>query len=126
MNRKWTTWCVLVAFMGITSLPVQAAMLSTEQVVQSQQAQMDRDQVLQVLDRDDVQQQMIAMGVAPEDVKDRIAVMTDLEVAELNQHLADLPAGGSVVGVVVLIFLVFVVTDVLGATNIFPFINSVR
>lgn len=126
MKKKWMSWIMMFAFMGMTTLPVQAAMMSTEQMVQIQQGQMDREQVAEILDRAEVQEQLVALGVSPDDVKERVAVMTDAEVAELNQHLADLPAGGSVVGLIVLIFIVFVVTDVLGATDIFPFIKPIR
>ena len=126
MKKKWMSWIMMFAFMGMTTLPVQAAMMSTEQMVQNQQAQIDREQLAEILDRAEVQEQLVALGVSPDDVKERVAVMTDAEVAELNQHLADLPAGGSVVGLIVLIFIVFVVTDVLGATDIFPFIKPIR
>lgn len=126
MKKKWMSWIMMFAFMGMTTLPVQAAMMSTEQMVQIQQGQMDREQVAEILDRAEVQEQLVALGVSPDEVKERVAVMTDAEVAELNQHLADLPAGGSVVGLIVLIFIVFVVTDVLGATDIFPFIKPIR
>jgi hypothetical protein len=47
-------------------------------------------------------------------------------VARINQRLAELPAGGDVLGVIVLIFVIFVITDVIGATDIFPFIHAVK
>ena len=126
MNKKWTTWFVLAMFMWMTSLPVQAAMMSTQQIMQTQQTEMERDNIAQLLNREDVQQQLKAMGVSPQHVQNRVNLMTNSEVAELNQHLSDLPAGGNVVGVVLVVFLVFVITDVLGATNIFPFIKPIR
>jgi hypothetical protein len=52
--------------------------------------------------------------------------MTQAEVAQLNQQIDQLPAGSGVLGIVVLIFIVFVITDVIGATDIFPFIHPVR
>ena len=57
---------------------------------------------------------------------ERIAQMTDQEIAHLNQQLAELPAGGDVLGLVVLIFIVFIITDAIGATDIFPFVHPVR
>ncbi|MDR9498338.1 MAG: PA2779 family protein [Hydrogenovibrio sp.] len=126
MKRQWTSWTILVALMSVMTLPVQAAMMSTEQVVQTQQAQVDRQHLTQMLDRTDVQDQLVAMGVSADDVQQRVAAMTDTEVAQLNGQLADLPAGEGVLGVVALIFVVFVITDVVGATDIFPFIHPVR
>ena len=52
--------------------------------------------------------------------------MTDAEISELNKRLADMPAGGDAVGVIILLFVIFVITDMLGATDIFPFIHPVR
>jgi hypothetical protein len=52
--------------------------------------------------------------------------MTDEEMAQLNQQIDELPAGGDVLGILLVIFLVFVITDVIGATDIFPFIHPVN
>jgi Family of unknown function (DUF6627) len=66
------------------------------------------------------------MDVNPADIESRIDQMTQQEIAQLNQQFDQLPAGGGAVGLIVLIFLVFVITDVIGATDIFPFIHPVR
>ncbi|WP_044412549.1 DUF6627 family protein [Thiomicrospira microaerophila] len=126
MSKKFTSWVMLVMFMGMTTLPVQAAMVSTGQVVELQQSALDREQLSMMLERADVQAQLVAMGVSAEDVQLRVAAMTDLEVAQLNERMADLPAGGGVIGLLTLIFVVFVITDVIGATDIFPFIRPAR
>jgi hypothetical protein len=55
-----------------------------------------------------------------------VAALTDAEVARLNQRIAELPAGGDVLGVILLIFIIFVITDAIGATDIFPFVDPVR
>ena len=126
MKQKWMSWIALWAFMGFITLPVQAAMVTTPDLLQSQQAQQERQQLADLLNREDVQQQLLDYGVAPETVKDRVSKMTDAEVAQLNQQIADMPAGSGVLGAAVLIFVVFVVTDVLGATDIFPFVHPIR
>ncbi|THF54300.1 MAG: hypothetical protein E8F57_05990 [Methylophaga nitratireducenticrescens] len=100
-------------------------MISTPDVIQSQQSQYDREQLFSMLDRDDVQEKLVSMGVAPELVQERINSMTDFEIAQLNQQINDMPAGG-ILGVIVLIFVVFVITDAIGATDIFPFVRPVR
>ena len=106
--------------------PVQAAMISNGQIIGEVQTELDRSDVLQVLEREQAQQQLKALGVSPEMVKERVSHMTDNEVAQLNQHLADLPAGGDVLGVILILFIVFIITDMLGATNIFPFVKPVN
>lgn len=125
MKQKWISWFALWAFMGFITLPAQAAMVSTPDILHSQQSEYDRQQLVELLDREDVQKQLLAYGVAPEHVQDRVNKMTDAEVAQLNDQLADMPAGG-VLGAILLIFVVFVITDVIGATDIFSFIHPVN
>ena len=106
--------------------PAQAAMIGNGQIIGEVQAELNRSDVLQILERAEAQQQLMALGVSPEVVKERISHMTDQEVAQLNQSLADLPAGGDVLGVILILFIVFIITDMLGATNIFPFVKPVN
>jgi hypothetical protein len=79
-----------------------------------------------LLDRADVRAQLQAYGVDAADVKTRVAAMTDEEAAQLAAQLDSLPTGGSIVGAIVLVFLVLLITDILGFTKIFPFTRSVR
>lgn len=125
MKQKIISLIALIGFMGFVTLPVQAAMVTTPEVMQSQQSEYDRQQLVELLDREDVQKQLLDYGVAPEQVKDRVNKMTDTEVAQLNEQIADMPAGG-ILGAILLIFVVFVITDVIGATDIFSFIHPVR
>jgi hypothetical protein len=111
---------------GGQAMPLQAAMIGTDTLLQQQQAKFDREQLAALLERDEVQQQLLALGVDVDDAKMRVAQLTDSEVQQLNASLGELPAGGGVLGLVVLIFLVFVITDVIGATDIFPFIHPVQ
>lgn len=106
--------------------PAQAAMIGNGQIANEVQAELSRSDVLQILDREVAQQQLMALGVSPDMVKERVAQMTDTEIAQLNQHLADLPAGGDIWGVLLLLFIVFIITDMLGATNIFPFVKPIK
>ena len=120
-------FCVLISLslISLHMAPLQAAMVQNDQVINQLESQLSREQLLEVLDRDEAQQQLAAMGVAPDEIKQRVAQMTDAEVATLNTHLGEQPAGGSVLGVLLVLFIVFVITDMLGATDIFPFINKV-
>lgn len=124
--QRWL--CLFLSF-SLIVLPLgqaQAAMIGNGQIIEEVQATLDRDAVLQILARDEAQQQLIALGVSPELVTQRVAQMTDQEVAQLNQHLKELPAGGDVLGVLLVLFIVFIITDMLGATNIFPFVKPVN
>ena len=126
LSKKLGLALVATGLFGAQVAPVQAAMVGTPQVIQSEQSRIDRAELLAALDREDVRSQLEAMGVDSAMAAERVAAMTDAEVAELNARIAELPAGGDALGVIVLILLVFVVTDVIGATDIYPFIHSVN
>ena len=99
--------------------PAQAAMLATDSG--------QREQINRLLERAEVQSRLEAHGVNPADVKARVAAMTDDEVAQVAARIDSLPAGGaSIIGALVLIFLVLLVTDILGFTKIFPFTKPIR
>ena len=79
------------------------------------------------LDRGDVLAQLQARGVDAAQVKARVAALTDQEAAQLAAQIDALPAGGAdVLGVILVVFLVLLLTDILGFTKIFPFTRSVR
>jgi hypothetical protein len=103
-----------------------AGMIGTEAVVNAAQAQQDRERLHSALSRDDVQAQLLARGVDPAQVQARVDSLTDEEMQTLATNMDQLPAGGSVVGALVLIFLVLLVTDLLGLTNVFPFVKHNR
>ena len=105
----------------------QAAMLGTDTLITTTQSQQSITELQQLLEREDAQQQLLALGVSPDLVRERVASLSDSELARINQGINTLNAGGeSVLGVLLVIFIVFVITDVIGATNIFPFIRPVN
>jgi hypothetical protein len=83
--------------------------------------------VASFLDRAEVRERMQALGVSPQAARERVDALSDQEVATLADRLDQLPAGGSDVLIVALIvFLVLLLTDILGYTKIFPFTRSVQ
>jgi hypothetical protein len=70
---------------------------------------------------------MAALGVDPNEAAARVAALSDAQVREIAGQIDQLPAGqsaiGAVVGAIVIIFLVLLVTDLLGLTNVFPFVR---
>jgi cytochrome c1 len=106
----------------------RAALVTTEQAIAGQVAAGDRDRVAAFLARGDVRAQMVALGVDPAEAAQRVAGLSDAEVQRIAGHLDQLPAGqsaiGAVVGAVVIIFLVLLVTDLLGLTDVFPFVRN--
>lgn len=112
---------VSIAGLGLP-LPVHAGMLGTDAVV----ASAERGSIASFLEREDVRQQLQAQGVSPAEVKARVAALTDEEAAQLAARMDSLPAGGDVLGVLLVVFIVLLITDILGLTKIFPFTRPVR
>lgn len=112
--------------LSIWATPAAAAVVGTGELLTEQRADIDRQALNQMLERDDVQQALVDMGVSKQDVQERIQSLTPSELADFKQQLAEAPAGQDVVGIIVLFLLVFIVTDMLCATDIFPFVNCIR
>ena len=127
--------CHFVVFslltLGIHMPAAHASMIGTEAVINASQAQQDRQRLHDVLNRDDVKAQLIARGVDPAQVQARVDSLTDQEVQTLTARMDKMPAGGDmldfdlgdVVDLAVLVFLVLLVTDILGFTNVYPFVK---
>ena len=118
--RRFLSSILIICLLGV-GLPVHAGMLPTEAAVSDA-----RVQVLGVLERAEVRTQLEAYGVSPADVQARVAAMSDAEVAQLAGQIESLPAGGDVLGVLLTVFIILLITDILGFTKIFPFTRSIR
>lgn len=105
----------------------QAAMVSTAQVAAADAAAQVRVRLAAALERADVQTALERNGISTTDAKARVAAMSDDEAASLAQQVDSLPAGGDgLIGALVFIFVVLLVTDILGLTKVFPFTRSAR
>jgi hypothetical protein len=120
----------LAALMFALTGPIdaaRAALVTTEQAI-GPAAQVDaRARVDAFLARDDVRRQMAVLGVDPAEAARRVASLSDAEVQKIAGQLDRLPAGQSavaaVIGAALIVFLVLLVTDLLGLTHIFPFVR---
>jgi uncharacterized protein DUF6627 len=124
--KRATTKILLLMFVSVSCfLPVaQAAMIGTGQIMDRSLAQQDRTQVKTLLNRADLAAQLKSAGVDPTQLQSRIDALTDKEVALLAEQLEQLPAGSGILGTVTLIFLVLLATDILGYTEVFPFVKK--
>ena len=123
--RRTLALFLSVSLVCVSLGQAQAAIIDNNQVIYQAEQANDKAVLLQTINRIDVQKQLLSMGINGVDLENRIDQMTQGEIAQLNQQIDGLPAGGGVLGIVVLIFIVFVITDVVGATDIFPFIHSI-
>jgi hypothetical protein len=107
-------------------MPAQAAMLGNSVIISEQQTAFEKAEILEILDQEFTRQQLEAWGVSPEMARARINSLTGQELANLNRQFNELEAGGDILGILLIIFIVFVITDAIGATDIFPFVHPVR
>lgn len=105
--------------------PASAGLYGSDAVVAQQQHQYSQQQVLALVDNAEVQQKLIELGVNADDAKQRIAAMTTAELDALNNQLNEMPAGG-IVGTIVTVLVVIAVLDVLGITDVYPFIRPIN
>ena len=118
---------VLVAAMTAVSVPVvpvHAAIVGTDQVIEQTQGTA-RDRVASFMKRDDVREQLKLLGIAPSEAEARVAALSDEEIDKIAGRVDELPSGqgavGTIVGAAVLIFIVLLITDLIGLTSVFGF-----
>jgi predicted Abi (CAAX) family protease len=116
-----------IAGLGIQQ-QAQAAAISTDAALAATSQPSQRERVLRFLDRADVQQQLESRGVSAADAKARVATLNDTELAQVAGQIDSLPAGGDVgiLGFILVVFLVLLLTDILGFTHIFPFTKPMK
>ncbi|GED21870.1 PA2779 family protein [Halomonas halmophila] len=117
---------LLIAALVLGSLPAVAAspqtdLVGTAEVLEASTIQQDRERIREVLAREDVQRQLKLQGVDADEVKSRVAALSDAEVSEMADRLDQMPAGASVVGALFAVFVILLVTDILGLTDVYPF-----
>ena len=117
---------IMMAFGSVWTSSASAGMVGTGELLTEQRTDLDRQSLLNMLERDEVKEKLAEMGVSQEQVEQRIQNLTPEELSSFEQQLAEAPVGEGVVGIIVLFLLVFIITDMLCATNIFPFINCIR
>ncbi len=125
--KRLVTSCLIVC---VTSagfpLTAQAGIVATDEITSGMGAASSRDRVSTFLARDDVRQAMLGQGVSPQAATERVKAMSDAEVAQLAGRIDQAPAGGDVLGIIFTVFIVLLVTDIMGLTKVFPFTRSVR
>jgi len=127
--RRFTkpiTYFILAAFCAVSLYvpATHAAMIGTDAVVNAAQNSQARDQLRAALEREDVKRQLQSQGVNPEQLQARVDALTDAEVRQLAARMDEMPAGGDALTIAVIVFLVLLLTDILGYTDIFPFVKK--
>ncbi|MDX1485528.1 MAG: PA2779 family protein [Alphaproteobacteria bacterium] len=120
---------VTVLIVAMTALsfplaPVNAAMVGTDRVIEESQG-VARDRVAAFLQREDVRSHLEMLGIAPKEAEARVAALSDEEIDRIAGHIDEMPAGqgavGAIVGAALIIFIVLLITDLVGLTHVFGF-----
>ena len=129
-KRKSIAVLVIIALstFSIISAPAHAVMVNTAEILKWNQHNFACERINMFLDRSEVQKHLVAWGVSPDEAKARIDCLSDREIERISAQIDQLPAGGgalgTVVGAALIIFIVLLITDILGFTNVFTFVKS--
>ncbi len=130
MNDTFKRFIATILIVCTTSFGAQglarAEIVGTEETQSTIVASTNRDKLKKFLAREDVHQGLMKQGVDLAAANQRVASLTDSEVAVLVGRVDQAPAGGDVVGVIFTVFIVLLITDILGWTKVFPFTRPIR
>ncbi|PNX45684.1 MAG: hypothetical protein BV456_13280 [Thermoplasmata archaeon M8B2D] len=121
----------MATLMLLIAVPYQtilAAMIPTEVINDTNKSQEARDFLNELISREDIQNYLTNQGIDPLEAKARIDSLSDSEAVMMAKQLEQLPAGGGAVGIIIgaalIVFLVLLATDILGYTDVFPFVKK--
>lgn len=121
MFRKFVVTPLLVGTLSLSLVanPATAAVISTQQALSADARAATEGDVRASLARDDVRLAMERLGVDPLEADARIASLSDAELLRMQGELDRLPAGGDAIAVIGVVFLVLLILELVGVTNIF-------
>lgn len=124
-----TSYLVLLCLLSLGSYvpAARAAIVGTESVAAEQDIEIRRGQLTRMLDNEVVKSYLLANGVDRESVQSRLDGLSDAEIRALSERFDEYPTGEGFETVLILAFLAFIallITDILGYTDIFPFVKK--
>ena len=121
---KLFTGGVLMASMLMTSA-AHAAYVPSTQAFQTQQTTQYRADIEAALDKEQFRAALEAQGVSADEVKERLAMLSPSQIEQLKTQLDTLPAGEGAVGIIIgaalFVFVVLLITDLVGETDAYDF-----
>ena len=126
LRRTSLTLIFSLMTMWLPIAPVHAALVGTDQIASTGEVSHNRDRVRGFLQREDVRNMLKQQGVDANVALTRVDAMTDSEVQTVADQLDKLPAGGEILGILFTVFIILLITDILGLTKVFPFTRPVR
>jgi len=123
MPSRTRSSLVLLLSMALVASSIQtavyASVISTQQYLSTAEREATIARVDAVLARDEVRSELERYGVDPAAASERVTALSDQELQTLASSLDKLPAGGSLVGVVGIVFIVLLILEFVGVIDIF-------
>lgn len=118
--RNFVASITSIAILSLGLSPVATAgVIDTQQLIDAEQRRETISRIEATLLRDDVAQQLVEHGVDPDDVLARVGSLTNAELMALDGQISEQVAGGSALGVIGAVFLVLLILEVVGVTDVF-------
>jgi hypothetical protein len=115
--------CVVLVSVSLLSvampLPARAAIVTTDEAIAVEQRSAQLGTIRAGLARDDLTSRMVALGVDPADVDQRLDALTVTELADLAARIDSAPAGGDALAIIGIVFLVLLLLEYTGTIDIF-------
>ena len=121
MRHRNSLVAVLAASMFAASLQsaAYAGVISTQQYLTAVDREATRQRIDAVLAREEVRNRLEQYGVDPATIDERVAALTDQELQLLATDLESMPAGGNLLGVAGVVFIVLLILELVGVIDIF-------
>jgi hypothetical protein len=120
-NHRHTVVAVLAASLFASSLQsaAYADVISTQEYLAAIDRDATRARIDAVLAREEVRSKLEQYGVDPAETEARLAALTDRELQQLATDLENMPAGGDLLAVVGITFIVLLILELTGVIDIF-------
>ena len=120
MFRRSLVYALCLAILNLGSpLVAHASLVGTLPAVESNTRAANLATVNGALAKAEVREQMAALGVSPADIDARVARLTDTELNTLAGQMQQMPAGCEVLAIIGIVFLVLLILEAVGVTDIF-------
>lgn len=110
---------LLLSFINAGFSSTAGAEIIGTKILIEQQRDVRLNRIEAFLAREEVRNQLIGLGVDPLQAEDRVQALTDSELAMLGERLDNLPAGAGAIEIIGVVFLVLLILELVGVTNIF-------
>ena len=120
-NHRHSLVAVLAVSLFASSIQsaAYAGVISTQQYLTAVDREATRARIDAVLAREEVRSKLEQYGVDPAETDARLAALTDQELEQLAAELENMPAGGSALAVVGVVFIVLLILELTGVVDIF-------